>query len=88
MAQMKIIGVRPYRFTPDGQTETISGYTVWALEDAGTNGKGQLPVKLGMNEEIYNSLIVANGGFDKLAGKDVDVVFNRYGKVESLVPLK
>lgn len=69
--------------------ETIKGYKLYLSEPVkDALSGGTVPFSSWFSESYWGDFVVTFGGPDglkALAGKPCDAVFNRYGKVESLV---
>lgn len=86
---MQIIGGRPYTFTPEGESEARTGWTIHAVEPFEKGkGVGMQPVKLSFSTSKYNELLAPLGGVDALVGQYVEVWYNRWGKVDALEVLE
>jgi hypothetical protein len=82
---MKVIGVTPYDFVPEGEKERRRGMTIHAVELVQEGkGIGERPVKLSMSEDTFAANERTNGPVVKMIGHEVDVVYNRYGKATAI----
>lgn len=80
-----IVGGRPYKFTPEGESQTRTGYTLFAVEDIPAGkGVGREAFKFSINMEVFAECITANGGMEAVIGRKVALSYNRYGKVYGL----
>ena len=83
-----ITGGRPYSFKPEGEAQTRTGYTLFALDDiAQGKGVGREAFKFSLNMEQFGECITANGGLDAVIGRAVALSYNRWGKVDGLTVL-
>lgn len=80
----KILGVCPFDFTNDKTGERICGYSVHAVTDEPENEKfiGSESIKFSTNDAKLSKLPIAN--VHELVGKNVELIYNRYGKVADL----
>lgn len=82
------VGVAPYDFVPKGETERRQGYGVWFLEDDKDGCYGQIPFRAGFNVDDFHDAMACNG-FDspsEFVGRDWQLMYNRYGKVDGIYP--
>lgn len=82
--KLKVHGVQHYDFN-NSKGEHVSGYKLHTLNenisnDAFTGCKCEV---VSCKDEAYHKLL-ANTADGKLVGKDIEVEYNSYGKVESL----
>lgn len=86
-------GASRYAFKPDDKPDVLTGITVWFLEEkenpVGEPEKyyGATPFKASFSDDRF-AVLSAKLGISSpldLAGKRWQLVYNRYGKVDSLI---
>lgn len=78
----KIVGIKKVDFT-DNQGKAVKGYKFHILEEEeGVIGKAA--ISFFMTSEKAEPIVCNFPSLDKLLGKEVNVVYNRFGKVASV----
>lgn len=77
---MKIVGYRKSNFRTADNTE-IKGYNIFAEESIVSNGTGIQTDKFYLSENKINRMGIE---LDALIGEDVELYYNRWGKVETI----
>ncbi len=81
---MTVIGVQRADFTARETGERITGCNVFVSRPIEpSQGKGQAVDRLYVSDHKAESMGIK---LDTLVGKTVEVYYNRYGKVQSIVP--
>lgn len=75
----KVAGIQSWQFDKDGKH--FEGASISTLEDIDPKqGMGKSAEKISMSKAKLDDL-----GFDVLPGQTVQVVYNRYGRIDTLV---
>lgn len=83
---MKLIGYREANFRPDnGKGEEIKGYMIYLGNEIDPRRGGGMEAE---RQYLTQSKIDREGiSLPELCGKDVNVYYNRYGKIASIRPM-
>lgn len=82
---MTVIGVRTTRFKGNDGNE-VSGISLYLSAPITKYGVGQSAEKVFLSDRRAGGLLQDVGGkLENLLGAELDVYYNRYGKVESVV---
>lgn len=74
---MKVCGIRPVSFRDKKTNDLIEGLSVYYTFDLGKNGDG-----VGADKVFISSRVIDNaGGAVPTVGQDIDILYNKYGKV-------
>lgn len=84
---MKLIGYREANFRPDnGKGEEIKGYMIYLGNEIDPRRGGGMEAE---RQYLTQSKIDREGiSLPELCGKDVNVYYNRYGKIASIIKIK
>lgn len=75
---MEVIGWQKNEFTPKGETEPVRGFNIFVIEHR-RNVEGMAADRLYISEQRAREC-----GFNPKLGDEVEVSYNRWGKVQSI----
>lgn len=75
---MKVIGWQKIEFTPKGETEPVRGFNIFVTEER-RNVEGEAADRLFISEQRAREC-----GFNPKLGDEIEVSYNRWGKVQSI----
>lgn len=79
---MKVIGIRKVDFNAQDTGNRITGYSLYCAYDITKNGSG-----VGVDKIFLSDKKLADCGYFPEIGDEINVTYNRYGKVDSIFPV-
>lgn len=79
---MKVIGYTVYAFTPKANGEEFTGYNIYTVSEVPqSKGSGLLSGKFSLSSQKAQELEIDP---HQLIGKEVELLFNQWGKVNAV----